>query len=637
MVPSSRTDADHSLAPRALAWGAVAFVLAMVVRQSWVTEDAYITLRTCDNWLAGYGLRWNIAERVQAYTHPLWMLVLTAALAVVRDAFAAALVSRWAVTLLALGLLLRLSHSAGHAVLAVVLLGTSRAFVDYSTSGLENPLTHVCLAWLVLEYTKKEPSLRRLSLVAALLALCRADALIFALAPLAMLSWQRWRQQGLRALATDLCAGFWPLVAWELFSLWYYGSLVPNTAYAKLNTGIPALELRLQGLAYLTNAMAWDPTLLVGLFVGAAAGWLGGSRTRVLWIGVALYLVYTVRVGGDFMQARFLTGPLFLSACLIARLPVGLERNVELAVWLLPAAVLLGRPWLQEVDRADVGAADERETYRDGMSLRHFARGLRLPRHTFRDGGEEMARHASQMPVRPAYNVGVTGFFAGPRVFLIDQNALTDPLLARLPMREDPSWRIGHFARRLPVGYVQTVQSGTCQMLDKALCTYYGHLREVVSGDLWSLSRLQTIVRFQLGQYEHLIDKKRYRSSNLRKVGLDAFQPQVVAGAAWTAPGAMEVPLDGLEIGLGGLAHNPAIHLLLDGGDRYNVAFLRGDEEVGKAEVATEKRAFLGPVVVPVPVAASGKGYDAVVLRPVSGDGAYAAANVTLPAAPAAP
>lgn len=37
-----------------------------------VTDDAYITFRTVDNFIHSYGLTWNTAERVQVYTHPLF-------------------------------------------------------------------------------------------------------------------------------------------------------------------------------------------------------------------------------------------------------------------------------------------------------------------------------------------------------------------------------------------------------------------------------------------------------------------------------------------------------------------------------------------------------------------------------------
>ena len=44
---------------------------------AWVVDDAYITFRTVDNFIKGYGLTWNISERVQVYTHPLWMFLIS--------------------------------------------------------------------------------------------------------------------------------------------------------------------------------------------------------------------------------------------------------------------------------------------------------------------------------------------------------------------------------------------------------------------------------------------------------------------------------------------------------------------------------------------------------------------------------
>ena len=64
-----------------------ALFLGIVIRYGWVAEDAYITLRTVDNFVHGDGLRWNVAERVQAYTHPLWTLLLCAIYAVTREDF----------------------------------------------------------------------------------------------------------------------------------------------------------------------------------------------------------------------------------------------------------------------------------------------------------------------------------------------------------------------------------------------------------------------------------------------------------------------------------------------------------------------------------------------------------------------
>src|SRR5580693_1139146 len=49
--------------------------MAVIFAHVAITADAYVTFRVVDNFVHGYGLRWNIGERVQVYTHPLWMLL----------------------------------------------------------------------------------------------------------------------------------------------------------------------------------------------------------------------------------------------------------------------------------------------------------------------------------------------------------------------------------------------------------------------------------------------------------------------------------------------------------------------------------------------------------------------------------
>jgi arabinofuranosyltransferase len=54
------------------------------------------------------------------------------------------------------------------------------------------------------------------------------------------------KRDGARARELAIAAGVGaaPILAWEAFSLLYYGALVPNTALAKLGTGLPANEGR---------------------------------------------------------------------------------------------------------------------------------------------------------------------------------------------------------------------------------------------------------------------------------------------------------------------------------------------------------------------------------------------------------
>jgi hypothetical protein len=67
---------DPIAADRLLVRLLLALYLLLLVRTAWTSDDAFITLRTVENFLGGDGLTWNTFERVQAYTHPLWMLAL---------------------------------------------------------------------------------------------------------------------------------------------------------------------------------------------------------------------------------------------------------------------------------------------------------------------------------------------------------------------------------------------------------------------------------------------------------------------------------------------------------------------------------------------------------------------------------
>ncbi len=49
----------------------LAAIALLALKCAWVSDDAYITFRTVDNFVHGHGLRWNTGERVQAYTNPL--------------------------------------------------------------------------------------------------------------------------------------------------------------------------------------------------------------------------------------------------------------------------------------------------------------------------------------------------------------------------------------------------------------------------------------------------------------------------------------------------------------------------------------------------------------------------------------
>jgi arabinofuranosyltransferase len=392
-------------------------------------------------------------------------------------------------------------------VLAVLLLCTSRAFIDYSTSGLENPLTHllvVCFAW---SYLVSNGSLFQLSLLSGLLAFNRPDTILVIVPALAHLALRSWVDVGFKKTLRALVLGWSPWLCWLVFSLFYYGFLVPNTAFAKLNTGITQVASVKQGLIYLGHTVAWDPTSILILLAGAFAAVAGvSSRERLFALGALLHLAYVVRIGGDFMAGRFLTMAILVSVCLIARHP-GLMSTRTAAAFAVPLVVALfllkdAESWPTSTDYKLDGIADERAFYRKSASLMASKRGQRMPNHVFVQRGKEMAKKGVKVQViGPA---GYLGFAAGPSVQLLDVWGLVDPLMARLPAQDPKHFRIGHFNRRVPKGYKQTLKTGECKMTRK-YCEYYAELERIVRGPIWSFARFGSIIKMNLGVYDHLL------------------------------------------------------------------------------------------------------------------------------------
>ncbi len=54
----------------------LAFLVVMAWTHRWMADDAFIDVRVVNNVLAGHGPVYNVGERVEAYTNPLWVLLL---------------------------------------------------------------------------------------------------------------------------------------------------------------------------------------------------------------------------------------------------------------------------------------------------------------------------------------------------------------------------------------------------------------------------------------------------------------------------------------------------------------------------------------------------------------------------------
>jgi arabinofuranosyltransferase len=504
---------------RAVAILAVALVAIGLVRSAWLCDDAYITLRTVDNWVNGYGLRWNIAERVQTYTHPLWMFVLSAVYVFTREPYYTTLSVALGTSTIALVLVAMSSHASFRATLAVLTLGASHAFVHYSTSGLENPLSNLLLIGLVLRLATGASSPKRLmqaTLIGSLIALNRADYVLLVGPIIAFELWSVRSIAGVRAALRAVLVGLSPFIIWEFFSVFYYGSFVPNTAYAKLNHNIDRWKVIKQGFGWVAFTAKHDwPTVIATLaacvivFIDRTPRWIACA------VGALIYLAYVVWIGGDFMGGRFWVAPLVIS---VGVLVVAKRRA---ATWALGLTVLSslflpfkpipfgGNP--RGVLAYETGVWDERASYFPQLGLLNVGWGRRGPLHPWGAWG---LREGQQMSVTIRSAVGMHGYYGGPRLFVIDDLALADPILSHLKPLPNERLLVGHLKRVVPLGYFESVV-GDNVITDPSLKRYYDIVREVTRGPLWSLHRIKTALLLALGHFKPLIAEYESRTTHL--------------------------------------------------------------------------------------------------------------------------
>jgi hypothetical protein len=448
----------------------------------WVCDDAFITFRYVDNLLAGRGLVYNAGERVEGYTHFLWLCLITAWRALGVDPVMATrvlgLLSYAGLLLLAAATSARLFRSAAPVIpFTTLALAVHHEMNIWATGGLETMLYSVqVLLGFFLVAAWRSPRPVRFILagsVFTLAILTRPDAVLFGCTAFCFLA--LCRPPG-RSLGLFL-APFLILLPWLAWKLAYYGQLLPNPYYAK-SGGVFYYS---QGFRY-----AWDyfrpyttsllalgaiPLLVRRAWRAGGNGWPArlGEIVRdpadgPLALATAFLLVYVLlfvtRVGGDFMYARFLVPVIPLIYLVLETLAyrlLGRWRRVLPAVLLLFPLLLLG-----EARRRDAiyfhpdgtpksafgvhGVTDEHWYYA------HRINGLTLIEH-FRVIGEQLQVYFEGLDVRVLLRGQAALGYYGRFPVCIENAGLTDRTIARLPTAH--RGRPGHEKAATPEYLVQ--------------------------------------------------------------------------------------------------------------------------------------------------------------------------------------
>ncbi len=319
----------------------------------WMTDDGFINLRISRMILDGHGPVFNVGERVEPATSTLWVWIVAA------GDLLLPMRMEWVAIVLGLvgacgGLALatfgsaRLFRSRGATGVLVpagaLVVAAVPPFWEFSTSGLEGGLTFGWLGltgWLLCRWAASGERFGGLAAVAVGAApLVRPDLAVALPLVLGGVLAAQWVDDRARDRVRLVAQALALPVAYQVFRMGYYGSLLPNTALAKSGSG----SLWATGWAYMRDFaqpyVLVVPLACLGLAVGlpfVARAWRIGDRRGLVAL-VALPAVgvvdalYVMRVGGDYMHGRLLLPALFALVAPLAAVPVTRLAGVWTAV-----------------------------------------------------------------------------------------------------------------------------------------------------------------------------------------------------------------------------------------------------------------------------------------------------------------
>jgi len=303
-----------------------------------VCDDAFIALRYAKNLVEHHELAYNLGQRVEGFTSPLWVLLIAVA------GFAGApilsathmlgglsgLATFWALTVF----WDELEPDAPWLVLApAAALAVSTPFAAWIFGGLETPLfvAAYTLGLALLARTARIGDLRsylHAGIAVALCTLCRPEGatLIAIGSVLTCVHSSNANVSRLRRVFAWIAPILLVVGGYELFRLSYYGYPLPNTFYVK--TSGDGLWPRGVGyLGFAASEFGWP--LVIGSALSLALLMIANpllpaprapesSRALTTSAGAAviIHLLYVARVGGDFLDLyRFLVPLLPLVFC----------------------------------------------------------------------------------------------------------------------------------------------------------------------------------------------------------------------------------------------------------------------------------------------------------------------------------
>lgn len=496
-----------------LFWTLGILVSILYYRGFFWLDDSRIIFQVVENMYHGYGPVYTAGDRVQVHTSPLWTYYLLF-FRLFTSSYKVVIFLSAILPLLGIISWFRVKYRPYSFVLLAILF-LSNVLFSFWGSGLDNPLTYALLTLLIYSFSKE--NIKWFVFISALLLVNRFDA-IFYVAPLSV-----WfiRKHSIKQNLISFFKYGWPFYGQLIFSFLYYGSIFPNTFYAKVTSiNITISERVVSAAKYLLPIILHSPLDLVFILSPFLLFFLlrkklHGPTRKKLQLGLVaglFNLFYVFWIGFDHLNPRLLGVPLFLGLLVIFEFFAPLiHQEIKAFGKKALAPTLVSLIGVMSIAAFSTFLPIKKLKFMrdkdDGKNPEYYQQ-LRMSEDSYifsdiqivcseyrviNTGDEKNLRRPDSSPHIVSF-VAEAGTIleVGTDVHMVDIMGLADPLMARIRSTQ-PYYNPGHNFRPIPRGYPETLMEGTNQILHPELANYYNRLKNVISGKLLSANRFRDI------------------------------------------------------------------------------------------------------------------------------------------------
>jgi arabinofuranosyltransferase len=300
---------------RYLGFVVLSFLVAALMFQNFVVDDAYISFVYSRNLIAGNGLTYN-GMLVEGFSNPLWTVLIAPFLCLGIDALVAARalsILSGILILLVLDSLIRITLcgiSNGRVALALTTVTLCSSFVAWTVGGLETIFfAFLIMLFVYLEIGQPRRAVYLSPLIVLMISLTRPEGAMFF--PILV----AYRLYCRRKVGRDLIFSVLLFaLPFGLFLLWRYhtyGYPLPNTAYVKMRPSLWTVSLALEWLiSFVVLRPIYALVLLVSAVILLVEEKLLDHQWILVFMIIGAFIAFVLYAGRDWMPFHRFLAPL---------------------------------------------------------------------------------------------------------------------------------------------------------------------------------------------------------------------------------------------------------------------------------------------------------------------------------------